>query len=129
MKKGSEFIAVTVVILSTVGLVLGIFAIENCRRARNFTVELNARAPDNGNWYPRTITVPYGKEVKMLIRNIETVSHGFALPAFDIAVGEIKAGQVKTVTFTPMKRGTFKFMCTVWCSERHMEMNGELIVK
>ena len=85
-------------------------------------VELVARAPDNGNWYPKQIRVPLGKEVRLLICNIETVTHGFALPDFKVAVNEIKAGNVKVVKFTPEKRGTFPFMCTVWCFDRHMEM-------
>lgn len=88
-----------------------------------------ARAPGNGNWYPQKIKVPVGKKVKIIIRNIETVSHGFALPAFQVAVDEIKAGEVKVVEFTPDKKGTSPFMCTVWCSDRHMEMTGELIVE
>lgn len=128
MKK-SELIAVVLIFLATIGTIVGVFAIEKYRRSKLFTVELIARAPDNGNWYPKQIRVPLGKEVRLLIRNIETVTHGFALPEFQVAVGEIKAGNVKVVKFTPDKRGTFPFMCTVWCSDRHMEMRGELIVE
>lgn len=127
--KINEIIAVTLIILATVGTVLGIFAIEDYRRGKLYTVELTARAPDRGNWYPEKITVPFGKEVKILIRNIETVSHGFALPEFNVAVNEIKAGEVAVVQFMPNKRGTFPFMCTVWCSPRHLEMTGELVVE
>ena len=128
MKK-NEIIAVALFILATVGTILGIFGIEKYRRAALFTVELIAREPDNGNWYPRKITVPVGKEVRILIRNIETVTHGFAIPEFKVAAGKIKGGEVKVVTFTPDKKGTFPFMCTVWCSDRHMDMSGELIVE
>ncbi len=128
MKK-NEIIAVTLMFLATIGTVIGIFGIEKIRRSRLYTVELIARAPDTGNWYPRQIRVPVGKEVRIRIRNIETVSHGFALPDFSIAADEIKAGEVKVVRFTPEKKGTFPFMCTVWCSDRHMEMAGELIVE
>lgn len=128
MKK-SEIIAVILMILATVGVVIGIFAIENYRRSKKYTLTLIAREPDKGNWYPRKIKVSYGKEVKILIRNIETVSHGFALPAFNVSVPEIKAGHVEVVEFTPDKRGTFPFMCTIWCSDRHLDMTGELIVE
>lgn len=128
MKK-SELISIILVILSTLGTILGVFAIENYRKKQFFTLELIARAPEHGNWYPQKITVPVGKEVKLLIRNIETVTHGFAIPDLKIAVSEIKAGEVAVVKFTPDKRGTFPFMCTVWCSERHLEMRGELIVE
>ena len=128
MKK-SELIAVILMFLATVGAVLGVFAIEKYRRSRFYTVELIARAPNNGNWYPRQLQVPFGKEVKILIRNIETVSHGFALPDFNVSVNEIKAGEVKVVKFTPDKRGKFPFMCTVWCSDEHLHMTGELFVE
>ncbi|MGQ9629038.1 MAG: cupredoxin domain-containing protein [bacterium] len=127
--RGKEIIAVALVILATVGTVLGVIGVEGYRRSRLYTAELIARAPENGNWYPRRITVPLGKEVRILIRNIDTVSHGFALPGFDVAIEEIKAGEAVVIQFTPDKRGTFPFMCTVWCSPRHMEMRGELIVE
>lgn len=128
MRK-KELAAITLVVLSTVGTVLGILGVENYRRHKFYAVELIARAPEHGNWYPRKIRLAFGKEAKILIRNIETVTHGFAIPDFDIGVREIKAGEVKVVTFTPDKRGTFPFMCTVWCSEEHLRMTGEIIVE
>ena len=128
MRK-SELLAVILVLLSTIGAILGVFAIEKFRVQKFYTVQLIARAPEHGNWYPRKIKVPYGKEVKLLIRNIETVTHGFAIPDFNVSAGEIKAGEVKVVKFTPNKKGRFPFMCTVWCSDYHMEMRGELIVE
>lgn len=128
MKK-NEIIAVSLMLLATVGTIFGIFAIEKFRRARFYTVGLIARAPGNGNWYPREINAPYGKKVKILIRNIETVSHGFALPDFNVAVNEIKAGEVVTVEFLADKKGTFPFFCTVWCSDEHLHMTGEIIIK
>lgn len=127
--KRNEIIAVALIILATVGTVAGIIGIEKYRRAKHYTVELIAREPDHGNWYPREITVPYGTEVRLFIRNIETVTHGFALPAFNVSAGEIKAGEVAVVKFTADKKGTFPFFCTVWCSKRHMEMSGTLVVK
>ncbi len=127
--KRSELIAVVLIILASLGTILGVFGVEKFRRSRRFTAELTARAPENGNWYPRTLTVPVGKEVRLFIRNIETVTHGFAIPDLGVAVEEIKAGNVKTVNFTPRKRGTYPFMCTVWCSDRHMQMRGKLVVE
>ncbi len=127
--KRNEILAVILVLLATVGTVLGIFGVEKYRRSKLYTIELLARSPKNGNWLPRKIHVPLGQEVKILIRNVETVSHGFALPAFNVGVDEIKAGHVAVVRFTPDRRGTFPFMCTVWCSDEHMQMNGEVIVE
>lgn len=128
MKK-NELAAVILFLLATVGTVVGILAFEKMRGAQFYNIELIARAPLNGNWYPRKIRLPYGKEVRMRIRNIETVSHGFALPDFNVSAREIKAGEVEIVRFTPDKTGTFPFFCTVWCSEEHLHMNGEVIVE
>lgn len=126
----NELIAIILVFFSTVGTVLGIFGIENYRKKKFYTVELIARAPEHGNWYPRKVKIPYGqKEVKILIRNIETVTHGFAIPDLDVAAREIKAGEVKVIKFIPDKKGTFTFMCTVWCSDEHLHMTGEIIVE
>ncbi|MBI2437527.1 MAG: cupredoxin domain-containing protein [Lentisphaerae bacterium] len=125
----SEWLAIALVILASAGTVAGILAFEHHRRAQLYTVELIARAPEHGNWYPRSITVLQGQPVRILVRNIETVSHGFALPEFNVAIREIKAGHVETVSFTPDKRGHFPWLCTVWCSDRHPEMTGTLIVQ
>lgn len=116
-------------LMATIGTIGGVLGIENARRSRYFTVELIAREPNNGNWHPRTITVKRGQPVRLLIRNIETVSHGFALPDFNVGVREIKAGHTEVVTFTPDQTGRFLFLCTVWCSPRHEEMTGTLIVE
>lgn len=124
-----ELFAITLLILSTVGTVAGIYGIENYRKHKFFTLELIARAPENGNWYPKKFNLPYGKEVRLLIRNIETVTHGFAIPDLGVSAGEIKAGEVKVIKFTPDKRGTFPFMCTVWCSKEHLNMHGEITVE
>ncbi len=127
--KRNEIIAIIFFILASIGTVLIILGAEHYRRTTYYTVELTARAPDNGNWYPRQIKIPYGEDVKILIRNIETVTHGFALPDFNISIPEIKAGEVQSVQFKANKKGNFLFMCTVWCSMRHMEMSGELVVE
>ena len=129
MKKINETIAVTLMLLATVGTIIGVFVIEGARRKKFYTVELIARSPLNGNWYPKEFKVPLGKEVKIYIRNVETVSHGFSLPDFNVSAREIKAGEVEVVKFTPDKRGTFPFFCTVWCSNEHLHMNGEITVE
>ena len=127
--KLNEALATVLMVLSTVGVVAVIFGAEKYRRSTSYTYDLIARTPDHGNWYPRELQVRRGQKVRLLIRNIETVTHGFAIPDLNIAVREIKAGHVSVVEFTPEKSGTFPFLCTVWCSDRHMEMTGTLVVK
>lgn len=139
MKK-NELFAVVLMFLATIGTVIGIFAYEKSRTKGYYTIELVARSPLNGNWisrgkdgiwHPRKVYAPFGKEVRLYIRNIETVSHGFALPDFNIApaINEIKAGEVKEVKFLADRKGTFPFFCTVWCSNEHLQMSGEIIVE
>lgn len=125
----NNIIAVILTILASVVTVVTIVALEKYRVNNLYTYELLARAPENGNWYPKILKVSHGKKVKILIRNVETVSHGFALPAFNVGVEEIKAGETVVVEFTADKKGKFPFMCTMWCSDHHMEMKGELIVE
>ncbi len=93
------------------------------------TVELLARAPERGNWSPQTIEVARGERVTLVIRNVDAVTHGFYLPGLDLAVGEIKAGDVREITFTPQVAGEYGFYCSVWCSDFHMHMRGKLIVR
>jgi len=93
------------------------------------TVELLARAPERGNWSPQAIEVEQGQKVTLVIRNVDAVTHGFYLPELDIATGEIKAGEVKEMTFTPQVTGEYGFYCSVWCSDHHMHMRGKLIVR
>lgn len=127
--KRNEILAVLIFIAATILTVIGVLSIEKFRISKFYNVELIARAPNHGNWYPQKIEVPYGKEVKIHIRNIETVSHGFALPKFNVSVPEIKAGEAADIKFAANERGTFPFMCTVWCSDHHLDMTGEIVVK
>ena len=127
MKK--ELVALVLVLLSTAGVVISVVSYERYQGEKVFTVDLIARAPENGNWHPREITLRRDEKVKLRIRNIETVTHGFAIPALDIAVGDIRAGEVKVVEFTPRIKGHFDFMCTVWCSKYHLGMTGKIVVE
>lgn len=92
-------------------------------------VEILARAPERGNWSPGTIEVEKGREVTLVVRNVDVVTHGFYLPAFGLSVSEIKAGDVTRLSFTPEVAGEFPFYCSMWCSDYHMHMRGTLIVR
>ncbi|UCF78176.1 MAG: cupredoxin domain-containing protein [Candidatus Eiseniibacteriota bacterium] len=93
------------------------------------TVELLARAPERGNWFPQTIEAKQGETVNLVIRNVDPVTHGFYLPGLNLAAGEIKAGDVRELTFTPHTAGEYSFYCSAWCSDFHMHMRGKLIVR
>lgn len=129
MKKINEIIAVFLFLMATVGTVFGIVAIEKYRIRTFYTAELFARSPEKGNWYPNKISIPYNEDIRLIIKNIDAVTHGFAIPDFDVMVSEIKAGNVKVIEFKADKKGTFKYFCTVWCSDNHLEMSGEIVVE
>ncbi len=96
--------------------------------SQSFTAEILARSPEKGNFSPRLLTleVAPGEEVKLRIRNVDCVMHGFAIPDLEVDAGEIKAGHTATVTFTPEEPGKYGFYCTVWCGENHLQMRGVL---
>ncbi len=90
--------------------------------------EILARTPEKGNFSPRVVTVVSGQKIKLRIRNVDTVTHGFAIPALEVDAGEIKAGHYAILEFTPEKPGKYDFYCTTWCSEFHLQMRGVLEV-
>ena len=124
MKK---LLVVIILLTCTVVPVVGIFVFEYTR-TRDITVEIVARAPERGNFYPRNITVPVGEKVKLRVRNVDTVTHGFAIPTLGIESGDIKSGHQVIEEFTPEKIGEYDFYCTAWCSEHHLQMRGVLAV-
>ena len=115
------------VLACTVGPIVGTFAYE-AYRTRDLTGEILARAPEKGNFSPRTTEVTVGQQVRLRVRNIDTVTHGFAIPALGIDAGEIKAGHSAIVEFVPDTPGEYDFYCTTWCSEFHLQMRGVLKV-
>lgn len=126
--RAQEIVAVVLVFLCSLGTLWAVFTYESSRKSPE-TIELLAREPDKGNWSPQTVSVNKGRKVNLVIRNVDVVSHGFYLPALDIMIREVKAGEVERVTFTPDVEGKFPFYCSVWCSDYHMQMRGNLVVQ
>ncbi len=124
----SVIVSAVLVLACTVGPIVGTLLYER-HRTSNWTHEIIARAPEKGNYSPRLIRVPVGEKIKLRVRNVDTVTHGFAIPALQIDAGEVKAGHsVMLPEFTPDKPGKYDFYCTVWCSEHHLQMRGVLEV-
>jgi cytochrome c oxidase subunit 2 len=111
----------------TAGPIVATWAYE-AYRTRDLTAEIVARVPENGNFAPQLLRVPAGEKIKLRVRNVDTVTHGFAIPALQVDAGEIKAGHTAIVEFTPEKPGQYDYYCTVWCSEFHLQMRGILEV-
>lgn len=124
-----EIIAGLLVIMATAGVIAGVFLYEESLNRGQRTIILSARAPENGNWDLPEISLVQGEPVRFKIRNIDTVTHGFAIPELGVGINEpieIKAGHVAIVDITPARSGTFLYMCTVWCSKSHPLMTGRI---
>ena len=120
-------ISVVLLLACTIGPIVAALAYESSRTS-DITADIIARTPEKGNFSPRHIKVPLGQKVKLRVRNVDTVMHGFAIPALDIDAGELKAGHNAILEFTPQKPGKYDFYCTTWCSEFHLQMRGVLEV-
>lgn len=127
MRK-QEIIAVLLVIIFPIAIVWGAFSYQSSLKQAN-KIQLIAQAPEKGNFSPQTIKIKKGKEVTLVIRNVDVTSHGFVVPLLGIRVKEIKAGELEKVTFTIDEEGEYPFNCSVWCSDYHMQMRGTLIVE
>jgi len=111
------------ILAATVLPIALIFGYESYR-TRDLTAEVLARAPEKGNFTPQRVVVSAGEKVRLRVRNVDTVMHGFAIPALKVDAGEIKAGHVALLEFTPEAPGVYDFYCTTWCSEFHLQMRG-----
>ncbi len=127
MSKIKVIISAIILLVCTVGPIVATFAYESYR-TRDLTVEILARTPEKGNFSPRAVKVSVGQKVKLRVRNVDTVMHGFAIPALSVDAGEIKAGHYAILEFTPEKPGKYDFYCTTWCSEFHLQMRGVIEV-
>ncbi|EKE14064.1 MAG: cytochrome c oxidase subunit II [uncultured bacterium] len=81
------------------------------------------------NWVftPSMITVKQGDKVKLTIKSID-VTHGFALPDFNVKV-DLTPNKEETVEFVADKKGEFTFFCSVICGDGHLDMKGKLVVE
>ena len=126
MNVKNTLVVVLLLVCTVVPIVVAL-AYE-AHRMKDFTAEILARAPERGNFTPQKLTVPVGEKVKLRIRNVDTVMHGFAIPALNVDAGEISAGHQAVLEFTPREVGKYDFYCTTWCSDHHLQMRGAIEV-
>ncbi len=67
---------------------------------------------ERGNFSPRGVVVPAGEKVKLRVRSVDTVMHGFTIPALGVESVEISAGHQVVLEFTPEEAGEYDFHCT-----------------
>jgi cytochrome c oxidase subunit II len=75
---------------------------------------------------PDPIVVRAGEKVRLKLTSLD-VTHGFALPAYNIDV-KIEPHEFTTVDFTAGKEGSFPFHCSVFCGWGHPFMTATLVV-
>ncbi len=126
-----EIFAGLLVVAATAGAITGVLYYEDKLNKEHNTVVLLARGPELGNWSLPEINLVQGVPVRFKIRNVDTVTHGFAIPELGVGINEpmeIKAGHVAFIDIVPDKKGTFLYMCTVWCSKAHPQMTGRITI-
>lgn len=127
--RWGELLALLLVLSASLFTVAGALLYERSRTTAQQLIEIRAQAPEKGNFEPRLIRVAAGERIRLRVRNIDTVSHGFAIPKLNVGVAEIKPGEVAVLEFTaPEGASEYEFTCTVWCSNDHMRMKGQLVV-
>jgi cytochrome c oxidase subunit 2 len=57
----------------------------------------------------------------------EDLFMGFSAPDFKVR-SDIVPGKTARLRFTPDKKGTFPFLCDVFCGDGHEAMSGKLVV-
>jgi plastocyanin len=91
-------------------------------------IDIVATIPESGGFSPDSITVQAGETVILRFRS-EDVTHGVAIgPALGIDFGDLAPGEVKQVTLTFDKTGTYTFYCNHFCSLNHWRMRGVVSV-
>lgn len=76
---------------------------------------------------PTEIRVKKGERVRLVVTN-EDVSHGIAIPAFNVNL-QLNPGETGTAEFVADKSGSYPFFCNVFCGSGHRDMKGTLIVE
>jgi heme/copper-type cytochrome/quinol oxidase subunit 2 len=86
-------------------------------------------------YVPDTIFVNQGDLVYIKVRNTDTMTHGFSLPAYGIQNETITAAQNASeptdtyiTAFFVDQPGIYEFFCTIYCGPGHDQMIGYLVV-
>ncbi|MDP6545688.1 MAG: cupredoxin domain-containing protein [Phycisphaerae bacterium] len=119
----SKILSLILLVFCIAGPVVATIWYESGRNS-DVDAEILVRSPERGNFSPQKLTVTAGKPIRLRVRNVDTVMHGFAIPALGVDAGEIPAGHVALLEFTPAEPGSYDYYCTVWCSEFHLQMRG-----
>jgi mono/diheme cytochrome c family protein/plastocyanin len=128
-RSKGELFALGIVLLVLVAFPAGIFGYQAWRVASAGvkTVDIIARAPEQGGFSPDRLSLRVGETVRLRISSPDVV-HGLTIPGLGVNVDEIYPGKVVEVDVTPDKPGRYAFACTRWCSVDHWRMRGVIEV-
>lgn len=116
--KNTTLLAITVAIVAIIAL--GIFMKTTPQNTSLNSTSNQNREPaqkivlslKNFNYYPNTITVKEGQPVQIsLDKTVSGCLRSFTIPEFGVSKYLPKPSD--TVEFTPNKKGTFKFQCSM----------------
>ncbi len=121
--------------------VIGFWFLESMGKNKDLISPLNSSLPQNlsnsvseievtaqqFSFIPDSIRVKLGETVRLKIKSID-VTHGFALPEFEINE-VLQPGKEIQVEFQATRKGSFQFFCSIACGIGHSKMRGTLIVE
>jgi len=91
-------------------------------------VELHARMPENGDWYPAVIHGQVNQPIKLRLTSDDVV-HGFAVAQSSLPEVEIFPGKYAETELIFDQPGEYTFYCTRWCGANHWRMRGTIIIE
>ncbi|MEJ2557577.1 MAG: c-type cytochrome [Anaerolineae bacterium] len=129
--KRRETLAIAIVLSILVGLPMASLGYQKWLRpamASTRIIDISAAAPEAGGFQPDSIQVEAGETVTLRFASMD-VAHGIAIgPGLGVDLGYVDPGQVKEVTLTFDRPGTYTFYCNSWCSPNHWRMRGVIQV-
>jgi mono/diheme cytochrome c family protein/plastocyanin len=132
MTAPRERLALLVVVLIVAGIPLAALGYQYGLRpglAAARVVDIRAVVPDSGGFLPGAVQANVGEPITLRF-SAEDVAHGVAIgPGLDVDLGQIDPGQVREITLTFDRPGTYTYYCTTWCSPDHWRMRGVIEVR
>ena len=96
------------------------------RRAQGAEPQVVKLVAQRFRYTPREFTVRVGQPVVLEFTSLDFV-HGFSMPDMKLRA-DLAPGVVTSVRFTPMKTGSYDFLCDNFCGDKHEEMSGRMLV-
>lgn len=127
-KKYVEIIGATIIFLSVVGTIVGIFVYEGLLEANRECITIHMRTYEHGNPTPNTVHIKKGEPACLRFTSDDT-THGVNIPDFGINSEAIHPGKWTYLRFTPEKSGTFSFVCYTVCSPMHSKVRGKIVIE